>query len=201
MNYSPAESKMSPLATAALMARRDAPTYLSAMSQILLLVFGVLALAVSANIKLPFYPVPLTLQTLVVMVIGMSYGTRLGGATLLSYLSVGALGAPVFAGGAGIVYFAGPTGGYLIGFFVAAIVLGYLAERGWSRSILKTALSMLLGTAIIYATGLTWLAQLIGFQKAITFGLLPFIYGDTLKLVIASLGMPYAWSLIGKMIK
>ena len=98
---------MSPLATAALMARSNAGSSLSAMSSILLLVFGVLALAVSANTKLPFYPVPLTLQTLVVMVIGMSYGMRLGGVTILSYLSIGALGAPVFAGGAGIVYFAG----------------------------------------------------------------------------------------------
>ena len=120
---------------------------------------------------------------------------------MLAYLGAGAAGAPVFAGGAGIIYFAGPTGGYLAGFFVAAITLGFLAERGWARSFVTTALSMVIGTALIYACGVTWLSQLIGYEKAVSFGMLPFLYGDALKLVIASLGMPFAWSFVNKMMK
>ena len=203
MNDITAQAKMTPLAAAALVARRggDADTSLTIMAQICLLVCGVTALAVSAHIKIPFYPVPLTMQTLVVLLIGMSYGSRLGGATVLAYLGAGAAGAPVFAGGAGIIYLAGPTGGYLAGFFVAAITLGFLAERGWARSFVTTALSMVIGTALIYACGVTWLSQLIGFEKAVSFGMLPFLYGDALKLVIASLGMPFAWSFVSKMMK
>ena len=88
----------------------------------------------------------------------------------------------------------GPTGGYLLGFFVAAVLLGALAERGWTRTIVTTAAAMLLGNAVIYLLGVGWLANLIGMDKAIQFGLLPFLYGDALKLVIAALGVPYLWS-------
>ena len=168
------------------------------LHQLLAVVAGIAVLAASAHIKIPFYPVPLTMQTLAVLVIGMTYGTRLGGATLLGYLAAGAAGAPVFAGGAGIAYMMGPTGGYLLGFFVAAVLLGALAERGWTRSVLTTALAMLLGSAVIYLTGVSWLASLIGMDKAIQFGLLPFLYGDALKLVIAALGVPYLWSRLNR---
>lgn len=162
--------------------------------QVLAVVAGIAVLAVSAHIKIPFYPVPVTMQTLAVLAIGMTYGTRLGGATLLGYLAAGAVGAPVFAGGAGVAYMMGPTGGYLLGFFVAAVLLGALAERGWTRTIVTTAAAMLLGNAVIYLLGVGWLANLIGMDKAIQFGLLPFLYGDALKLVIAALGVPYLWS-------
>ena len=162
--------------------------------QVMAVIAGIAVLAISAHIKIPFYPVPVTMQTLAVLAIGMTYGTRLGGATLLGYLGVGAAGAPVFAGGAGVAYMMGPTGGYLLGFFVAAVVLGALAERGWTRSIITTVAAMVLGNAIIYLLGVSWLANLIGSQKAIEFGLLPFLYGDALKLVIAALGVPYLWS-------
>ena len=162
--------------------------------QLLAVIAGIAVLAVSAHIKIPFYPVPVTMQTLAVLAIGMTYGTRLGGATVLGYLGAGAAGAPVFAGGAGIVYMMGPTGGYLLGFFVAAIVLGALAERGWTRSIITTAAAMVLGNAIIYLLGVSWLANLIGSAKAFEFGLLPFLYGDALKLVIATVGVPFLWS-------
>ena len=202
MNDITASAKITPLATA-LMARRggDADTSLTLMAQICLLVCGVAALAVSAHVKIPFYPVPLTMQTLVVLLIGMAYGSRLGGATVLAYLGAGAAGAPVFASGAGILYFAGPTGGYLAGFFIATIVLGFLAERGWARSFVTTAFSMLIGIAIIYACGVTWLSQLIGLDKAVSIGILTCLYGEALKLVIASLGMPLAWSFVNKMMK
>lgn len=170
-----------------------------AMMSLALVLVGVGILAVSARIQVPFYPVPVTMQTLAVMMIAMAYGSKLGTATLFSYLLAGFLGAPVFAGGAGFAYMAGPTGGYLAGFLLAGIVLGALADRGWTRNWQTTAAAMLVGTAIIYLLGVTWLSQLIGFDKAITFGLVPFIYGDILKLVIAAAAVPYMWKMVAKL--
>ena len=166
----------------------------SAANQLLAVLAGIALLAVSAHIKIPFYPVPLTMQTLIVLGIGMTYGVRLGGTTLLGYLSAGFIGLPVFAGGAGMAYMMGPTGGYLAGFFAAAVVLGALAERGWARSWATAAVAMLMGNVIIYLLGVGWLTSLIGWDKAVQFGLLPFLYGDALKLIIAALGVPYLWS-------
>lgn len=170
-----------------------------AMMSLALVLVGVGILAVSARIQVPFYPVPVTMQTLAVMMIAMAYGSKLGTTTLFSYLLAGFLGAPVFAGGAGFAYMAGPTGGYLAGFLLAGIVLGALADRGWTRNWQTTAAAMLVGTAIIYLLGVTWLSQLIGFDKAITFGLVPFIYGDILKLVIAAAAVPYMWKIVAKL--
>ena len=169
------------------------------MMSLALMLVGVGILAVSARIQVPFYPVPVTMQTLAVMVIAMAYGSKLGTATLFSYMLAGFLGAPVFAGGAGFAYMAGPTGGYLAGFLLAGIVLGALADRGWTRNWQTTAAAMLVGTSIIYLLGVTWLSQLIGFDKAITFGLVPFIYGDILKLVIAAVSVPFMWKLVAKL--
>ena len=166
----------------------------SAANQLMAVLAGIALLTASAHIKIPFYPVPLTMQTLIVLGIGMTYGTRLGGATLLGYLSAGFIGLPVFAGGAGMAYMMGPTGGYLAGFFAAAVVLGALAERGWTRSWATAAAAMLMGNVIIYLLGVGWLTSLIGWDKAVQFGLLPFLYGDALKLIIAALGVPYLWS-------
>ena len=166
----------------------------SAFSKLLAVLAGLSLLTISAHIKIPFYPVPLTMQTLMVLSIGMTYGARLGGITLLSYLAAGFIGLPVFAGGAGMVYMMGPTGGYLAGFFAAAVVLGALAERGWTRNWATAAAAMLMGNAIIYLLGVGWLTSLIGWDKAVQFGLLPFLYGDALKLIIAALGVPYLWS-------
>ena len=166
----------------------------SAVSKLLAVLAGLALLTISAHIKIPFYPVPLTMQTLIVLGIGMTYGARLGGITLLSYLVAGFIGLPVFAGGAGMVYMMGPTGGYLAGFFAAAVVLGALAERGWTRNWATAAAAMLMGNAIIYLLGVGWLTSLIGWDKAVQFGLLPFLYGDALKLIIAALGVPYLWS-------
>lgn len=170
-----------------------------AMMSLALVLVGVGILAVSARIQVPFYPVPVTMQTLAVMMIAMAYGSKLGTTTLFSYLLAGFLGAPVFAGGAGFAYMAGPTGGYLAGFLLVGVVLGALADRGWTRNWQTTAAAMLVGTAIIYLLGVTWLSQLIGFDKAITFGLVPFIYGDILKLVIAAAAVPYMWKMVAKL--
>ncbi|MGC6473644.1 MAG: biotin transporter BioY [Candidatus Puniceispirillaceae bacterium] len=170
-----------------------------AIMSLALVLVGVGILAVSARIQVPFYPVPVTMQTLAVMMIAMAYGSKLGTTTLFSYLLAGFLGAPVFAGGAGFAYMAGPTGGYLAGFLLVGVVLGALADRGWTRNWQTTAAAMLVGTGIIYLLGVTWLSQLIGFDKAVAFGLVPFIYGDILKLVIAAAAVPFMWKMVAKL--
>ena len=181
------------------------PAYLSARqkssSTVILIAVAVAALAISAQIKIPFYPVPVTMQTLVVLLVGMSYGLRLGAASLASYLVLGAMGAPVFASGAGLAYMVGPTGGYLAGFFVSAVIMGMLAERGWSQKVFFVAGAMIIGHATIYLMGAGWLSTFIGLEKAITAGVLPFLYGDLLKLVIAAAGLPFAWSLVNRLTK
>jgi biotin transport system substrate-specific component len=190
-------SKKSILANAAFLTNNPPgmDQQLSAIGKIMLLVIGVAILSVSAHIKVPFYPVPMTLQTLVVLLIGMSYGSRLGGVTVLSYLLLGSLGAPVFSGGGGFAYLTGPTGGYLLGFFVSTVLLGFLAERGMGKTWITSALLALIGTTVIYMFGLAWLTSIIGHEKAIQFGLLPFIYGDLLKLFLVSVSIPLAWKL------
>jgi len=166
----------------------------SAVTKAALVVFGSLLLAVSAQFKIPLYPVPVTGQTLVVLLIGMTYGPRLGGITLAAYLFEGALGLPVFAGGAaGAAVLMGPTAGYLFGFLLAAIAMGYLAERGMGRTVVSTIAAMVIGNCVIYLCGALWLANFIGFGQAIAAGVVPFLYGDALKLVVAAGLMPWAW--------
>lgn len=167
-----------------------------------LIVIGSLLLAVSAQIKIPLYPVPVTGQTLVVLLIGMVYGLRLGGITIAAYLLQGAIGLPVFAGGAfGIATLVGPTGGYLGGFLIAAVVMGFLAERGMGRNIISTIIAMIIGNAVIYVMGVSWLASFIGAEKALAAGVLPFLYGDALKLAVAAGLMPVAWSIVKRLQK
>ena len=167
--------------------------------KVAIVIGGSILLALSAHIKVPFYPVPVTMQTMLVLMIGMAFGPRLGFATIMAYLAQGAMGLPVFAGGAGLAYMAGPTGGYLFGFAVAAIVTGLLAENGWGKSVGSTALAMVIGNIVIYAFGVTYLSSIVGgFDKAIQFGLAPFIYGDMLKIVIATAALPLAWKYLPK---
>ena len=166
----------------------------SAVTKAALVVFGSLLLAVSAQFKIPLYPVPVTGQTLVVLLIGMTYGPRLGGITIAAYLFEGAIGLPVFAGGAaGVAVLKGPTAGYLFGFLLAATAMGYLAERGTGRTVVSTIAAMVIGNCVIYLCGALWLANFIGFAQAIAAGVLPFLYGDALKLVVAAGLMPWAW--------
>lgn len=170
--------------------------------KVFLIVIGSLLLAASAQIKIPLYPVPVTGQTLVVLLIGMVYGLRLGGITIAAYLLQGAIGLPVFAGGAfGIATLVGPTGGYLGGFLIAAVVMGFLAERGMGRNIISTIIAMIIGNAVIYVMGVSWLASFIGAEKALAAGVLPFLYGDALKLVVAAGLMPVAWSIVKRLQK
>lgn len=149
------------------------------------ILIGTALLAVSAHIEVPFWPVPMSMQTLVVLLIGFTGGARIGGATMLAYLAEGALGLPVFHGGGGIAYLAGPTAGYLFGFVPAAIVVGALAERGAAGGIARIAAALLLGDALIFACGLAWLAPSFGLTKSVTLGLLPFLPAETVKLALA----------------
>ena len=169
--------------------------------RILLAIGGSLAIWLSAKIQIPFHPVPLTFQTLVVLMIGMGFGWRLGVATILLYLAEGAVGLPVFAGtperGIGLAYMMGPTGGYLLGYVLAVAAVGWLAERGFDRRIHLTIAAMLAGNALIYVPGLIWLGVVLGWDKPIfEWGLTPFLLGDALKLIIASLAMPLLWKLV-----
>lgn len=168
-----------------------------------LMVLGSLLLWASAKVQIPFYPVPMTMQTFAVLVLGMVYGWRLGAATLTLYLAEGALGLPVFAGtpekGIGLAYVLGPTGGYLLGFLLAATVCGWLAERGWDRRVLTTVAAMFIGYVLIYAPGLLWLGTLLGWDKPIlAWGLTPFMLGDLAKLALAAALLPAIWTLLGR---
>lgn len=165
---------------------------------VVLAILGTALLTISAKVQVPFYPVPMTMQTFVVLVIGMAYGWRLGGATVLLYLGEGAVGLPVFASGGGYAYFVGPTGGYLVGFLAAAVAIGWLAERGWDRNPLLAVLALALGTVVIFMLGLAWLSVLIGFQPAIANGLVPFIPGAIVKLALAAVTLPVAWRMVGR---
>ncbi len=161
---------------------------------------GSLLMTISAKISIPFFPVPMTMQPLVALLIGAAFGWRLGFATILFYLAQGAAGLPVFAGtpekGIGLAYMAGPTGGYLVGFALAAALVGWLAERGWDRSVVTTFAAMVLGVVAIYVPGVLWLSGLIGVDKALTFGLYPFVYGDLLKIALGTAILPFAWKLV-----
>lgn len=165
-------------------------------------VLGSAALWISAKIQVPFYPVPMTMQTFVVLMIGMSFGWRLGGATILLYLAEGVVGLPVFAGtpekGIGLAYMLGTTGGYLVGFVVSAVVVGWLAEKRWDRNVFTTLAAMTIGTAIILAFGNAWLGSVIGWEKPVLqFGLYPFLPGAVFKIALAAVLMPAMWKLVG----
>jgi len=158
-------------------------------------------LTLSAKLSIPFFPVPMTLQTMVVLCLGMVLGPRLGAAAVLAYLAQGAMGLPVFAGtpekGIGLAYMLQHTGGYLVGFVVAAFAVGLLAQRQWDRSMLSTIAAMLIGNAIIYAFGLLWLGTLIGWDKPVlALGMVPFLLGDLAKVLIAAALLPTLWKLL-----
>lgn len=183
---------------------------------IVLAVGGSLVVAAAAQVTVPMWPVPMTLQTLAVLVIGGAFGARLGAATLALYAVEGAVGLPFFAGGksgiadAKLEYFL-PAGsmGYVLGFILAAALVGYLAQSGWINSILRMIAAAAFGAFIIYAPGLVWLAiwatatgvvpdGMNAAQAALQWGLYPFILGDTLKAAIAGLGLAGAWARLQK---
>ena len=148
---------------------------------------GALLLVVSAKVQVPFYPVPMTLQTLAVLTLGALFGARLAAATVALYLGEGLIGLPVFAGAAaGPAYVVGPTGGYLVGFLLAAALVGWLAERGWTRGWLLALAAMTLGHVVIFAAGFAWLAPVFGATKAWAVGVAPFAAATVAKTLLAA---------------
>jgi biotin transport system substrate-specific component len=147
---------------------------------------GSVILTLSARLQVPFWPVPMTLQTLAVLVIGATFGSRLGAVVVGAYVLEGLLGLPVFAGtperGLGLAYLFGPTGGYLAGFVAAAYLAGWLAERGYNATLAKAVFVQAVGTALILAAGCAWLAVLVGPEKALAAGLLPFLASSLVKI-------------------
>ena len=140
-----------------------------------LVLLGSVLLAVSAKVQVPFWPVPMTMQTLVVLLIGAHAGTRLAGATVFAYLLEGAVGLPVFSTGAGLAFMAGPTGGYLVGFLLSAIMVSFAFERGLARTLPKALAVFVAGDLVILGLGVAWLSTLIGFEKALMVGGVPFL--------------------------
>lgn len=168
----------------------------SRLAQAILVVAGTLLLAVSAKVQVPFWPVPMTMQTFVVLLLGIAYGPRLGLFTGALYLVEGALGFPVFAKGAGVAYLIGPTGGYLFGFVLAMGVCGWLANQGWSRTTARLVAVMLVGELLIFTPGVLWLGVAIGLEKAVAFGLTPFIAAEIFKMALAVVTVPLVWRAI-----
>ena len=170
---------------------------------IVLVVAGTALITLSAKINIPFFPVPMTMQTFAILVLAMAYGTRLGTATLALYIVEGAVGLPVFAGtpekGIGLAYLMGPTGGYILGFLLAAMLVGWLDARGFDRSPLKAGIAMLAGNVVIYVPGLLWLGAVVGWDKPVlAWGLYPFVLGDLAKIALGAALLPGIWALIGR---
>ncbi len=158
-------------------------------------VFGVGLLAASAQvfIHLPFTPVPFTGQTFAVLLVGAAYGWRRGLSAVVLYLTLGTIGLPFFAAVSGA-----QTYGYLAGFALAVVVVGWLADHGWDRNLFSSILAMLLGEVAIFGVGMVWLAQFYGWASAVPFGLTPFLIGDTLKLLAAAVALPLVWFITGR---
>lgn len=179
------------------------------VQDVVLVLAGTLLIAIAAKIKVPFFPVPMTLQALAIMLIAATYGFRLGTITVIAYLGEGLLGLPVFTNTppavAGPLYFLGPTGGYLIGFVALAMIVGFAADRGWDRSTIKLFAAIIAGEAIMFALGFVWLAWFaslssgatgLGAETALAAGVTPFIWGDLLKSALTAFLVPAAWSFI-----
>jgi len=169
-------------------------------SRLLLMGLGIIALVASAKVQIPAWPIPMTMQTYVILVIAMAYGSRLGLSTVAIYLAVGAAGFPVFAGtpekGIGLAYMVGPTGGYLVGFFVATWACGWLAAKGWDRTVPKVLAVMTIGHLLILGIGVAWLGTLVGWRSAVALGFTPFIAATIVKTLLAAATLPTAWKLV-----
>jgi biotin transport system substrate-specific component len=170
--------------------------------QTLLVLAGSLIIALSAQISVPMFPVPMTLQTLAVILVGLTLGARMGAASVLAYLAEGAAGLPVFAnGGFGIAPLMGPTAGYLWGFVAQAALAGWMAERGMSRGLVATFFAALIAALFIYVPGVLWLQavtplDVTGAAKA---GMVPFLIGDVVKAAIAALIVAGGWKALSQL--
>jgi len=170
------------------------PTQNKLAKELSLILLGIVLLAFSAQIIIPWQPVPLTFQSATVILIGCLYGARLASFTVLGYWLVGLLGLPVFAQwSSGLGVFLGLTSGYLIGFLPAAAISGYLAQHGWGRNILSAFLAACLGAGVIFLMGMLMLAKFIGWHKAFQFGVQPFLLTEPVKLLAAAMIVPRCW--------
>ena len=171
------------------------------LKYILIVFLGSILLTISSKIKIPFYPVPMTMQTFVVLFLGISFGYKIGLATVSLYLIEGIVGLPVFSNspekGVGIIYFTGPTMGYLIGFLPAVFLTGYLKLDDWTKKENRNVefffinlLKLLISVSVIYLLGLLWLSNLIGFEKAILFGFKPFWIAELFKILLLAFLTP-----------
>jgi biotin transport system substrate-specific component len=166
----------------------------SLMKQCLLILSGVMILALASQLSIPLVPVPLTFQSSTVILIGMAYGARYGTYVMATYLVAGLLGLPVFADfSSGTATFFGPTLGYLLGFLPAAWLSGYLAQRGFAKTILRSFVTACLGVSIIFILGIAVLSQTLGLQQAITVGFMPFILSELIKLFAVACVIPRCW--------
>ena len=169
-----------------------------------LVVVGIFILTLFSKIKIPIWPspVPINLATLSVLTIGLTYGPKLGLTTVFGYLIIGTLGFDIFGNSSakvnGMEYMLGSTGGYLFGYLLATIALGFLARAGWDRNVFKIVLALIIGSVLIYIPGIFWLAKLYTWNKPIlAWGLTPFLIGDALKILLAALVIPSMWKFIG----
>ncbi len=161
------------------------------------IVGGVLLTTLLTRIEIPLTPVPITGQTFAVLLVGTLLGSKRGALSMTAYIGAGLLGAPVFSrGGWGLYHLAGPTGGYLVGFVIAAYLVGKLSERGWDRRFIHTVLAMSFGMIAIYLAGCLWLAQFVGWNNVMEVGVLPFLVGDGLKVVGAAIALPSGWAIL-----
>jgi biotin transport system substrate-specific component len=160
-----------------------------------LVIAGSMLIAVAGQIKVPMWPVPTTLQTLAIFTIAAAYGRNLAIATLVAYLVEGAAGLPVFTNGGGLAYFAGPTTGYLAGFVVAAGITGWAADRGLTNKPVKLFAANLAGTLVILLLGAAWIALMFGTEKAVAWGIGPFIVTDIIKAALAACLVPALWTM------
>jgi len=162
---------------------------------ILVLSFSVVT-AVCAKLKVEVGAVPITMQTFAVLLAGALLGLKRGALSQLTYLLMGLTGIPWFARGGGISYILSPTFGYLLGFVLAALSVGWLCERGFDRQVKTAILAMLVGNVLLYIPGLLWLAKFVGLGKVLSVGLYPFLFGDLLKILLAGLALPIGWKFI-----
>lgn len=166
------------------------------LTQVILAIGGTLIIALSARIEVPMIPVPMSLQTLAISVIGLVYGSRLAGATLLAYLAEGAMGLPVFAGGGtGIAYMMGPTGGFLLGFVGMAWMTGWMVERGFDGGLPRLFLAAFIPATLLFVPGVLWLWAItpLDLTGALKAGALPFLVGDVVKSAMAALIVLGGW--------
>lgn len=165
------------------------------------LVFSLfIAISAQVAIPVPFSPVPITGQTFAVILVGLLLGRNRAFLTVLLYLAEGALGLPVFApiGPYGIARFLGPSGGYLIGFLFMAAYLGYMADKGWTKNFFQLIYILFVSEFILYGFGLFRLAAFVPSERLLTTGLIPFLPGDLIKIVLVSLALPTAWQFLNR---